>query len=103
MIVQKDAKLNRAKCLFVSLWVCEFVSEIQGYWAAYAAKNLSNTELSSLRKDGFGDIFCSFLLEAHWIKPEFYLIKKGEWNSERHFQIFSLSLKDKIFKIAFAI
>ena len=34
MPVQKDVKLNRAKCLFLSLYVCD----IQVYWAAYAAK-----------------------------------------------------------------
>ena len=35
MTPQDHIKLNKAKCL----WVCLFVSEIQGYWAAYAAKN----------------------------------------------------------------
>ena len=34
MSVQKYATLNRAKCLQICLSVCE----IQGYWAAYAAK-----------------------------------------------------------------
>ena len=35
MTLQDHIKLNRAKCLSVSLSVCE----IQVYWAAYAAKN----------------------------------------------------------------
>ena len=35
MTVQKDAKPKGAKCLSVSKSFCE----IQGYWAAYTAKN----------------------------------------------------------------
>ena len=34
MTVEKDAKLNGTKCLYV----CKSVCEIREYWAAYAAK-----------------------------------------------------------------
>ena len=32
----------KGKCLSVSLWVCEFVSEFQVYWDADASKNQHN-------------------------------------------------------------
>ena len=40
MTPQDHIKLNKAKCLFVNLLICE----IQGYWAAYAAKNVIDQE-----------------------------------------------------------
>ena len=38
MTPQDDIKLNKAKCLLLNQLICE----IQGYWAAYAAKNPKN-------------------------------------------------------------
>ena len=49
MPVKKDAKLNGAKCLSVSFF------QIQGYWAAHAAKN--DISFNNLEH------FCIFL---HW-------------------------------------
>ena len=61
MTVHKDAMLNRAKFL----WVCLFVCEIQGYWAAYAAKNFHRT--------GHGGDLCQvkvmvFVRGYEWLK-----------------------------------
>ena len=38
MTPQDDIKLNKAKCLLLTSLICK----IQGYWAAYAAKNTDN-------------------------------------------------------------
>ena len=66
MTVPKDAKLKRAKCLFVSLSVCE----IQGYWVATQLKksdsiasipliyNLQSTALNQIFYHG--EHFCLF-------------------------------------------
>ena len=44
MTPQDHIKLNKAKCLWINYLICE----IQGYWAAYAAKNIQVEDIADL-------------------------------------------------------
>ena len=72
MPVQTDAKLNKAKCLLINQLICE----IQGYWAACAAKKMDFNGGHPLMED---DIWSKitfdgrqpFIEDFHWWKRIF--------------------------------